>query len=103
MFAAAGQSVPDGAYYLGRPWRAYARVVFQNSQMSSVINSAGWKVWNDDDPRTDGVVFAEYNNSGEGAQGPRAEFSQALSAALGIEEVLGGEYESAGYYDAAYM
>ena len=43
--AASGNSVPNGAYYLGRPWGQYARVVFQKTSMSAVINSAGWSVW----------------------------------------------------------
>jgi hypothetical protein len=40
--AASGNSVPSGAYYLGRPWRNYSRVVFQSTSMSNVINAAGW-------------------------------------------------------------
>ncbi|KAF8323909.1 pectin lyase-like protein [Clavulina sp. PMI_390] len=28
--------------YLGRPWREYARVVFQNSVLPALINPAGW-------------------------------------------------------------
>lgn len=95
--------MPDGAYYLGRPWREYARVIFQNSELSAVINPEGWRVWNEDDERIDGVVFGEYSNTGAGAEGERAEFAQALDAAVAIEDVLGADYSSAGYYDAAYM
>ncbi|SPO06490.1 probable pectinesterase precursor [Cephalotrichum gorgonifer] len=101
--AASGHNVPDGAYYLGRPWGAYARVVFQNSQLSAVVNPQGWRIWNVGDERTEGVTFAEYNNSGKGAQGTRASFSKSLSAAVSISDVLGGDYSSAGYYDASYM
>lgn len=43
--AASGESVAAGTYYLGRPWGNYARVVFQNTVMSSVINAAGWSEW----------------------------------------------------------
>lgn len=103
MDAASGHNVPEGAYYLGRPWREYARVVFQNSEMSSVINPEGWRVWNEGDERTEGIVFGEFNNSGEGAEGDRVDFAQALNAAVAIEDVLGGDFASAGYYDAAYM
>jgi pectinesterase len=101
--AADGQSVPAGAYYLGRPWRNFARVVFQHTSMSSVINSAGWRIWNDGDPRTDNVYFGEYANTGTGASGTRASFAKKLTAAVGIAEILGSSYKSAGYYDAAYM
>ena len=101
--AASGNDVPDGAYYLGRPWREYARVVFQNTGLSAVINSAGWKAWNDDDPRTDGVLFGEYNNSGEGASTSRADFATILDSPVDITTILGSDYTGAGYYDDAYM
>jgi len=101
--AASGQSVANGAYYLGRPWREYARVVFQHTSMSAVINSAGWRIWNSGDERTSNVFFGEYGNSGTGASGTRAWFSTKLSSAVGISTVLGSGYASAGYYDAAYM
>ncbi|KAI0004392.1 family 8 carbohydrate esterase [Xylariaceae sp. FL0662B] len=101
--AADGDSVQEGAYYLGRPWREYARVVFQNTAMTDVVNSAGWHVWNDGDERTDNVLFGEYRNSGDGASGPRADFATVLNSAVAIESILGSGYSSAGYYDASYM
>ncbi|KAH8664748.1 family 8 carbohydrate esterase [Ilyonectria robusta] len=101
--AASGNSVTNGAYYLGRPWRAYARVVFQKTSMSSVINSAGWKIWNTDDPRTSNVLFGEYSNTGAGASGSRASFSTKLSSAVSISTILTSSYASKGYYDASYM
>ncbi|ORY61694.1 pectinesterase [Pseudomassariella vexata] len=100
---AEGESCSSGTFYLGRPWGVYARVVFQNSAMSDVINSAGWSVWNTDDERTDGVEFGEYNNSGEGAEGTRASFAETLDSAVSISTVLGSSYTSAGYYDGNYM
>ncbi|KAI1847536.1 hypothetical protein JX265_000787 [Neoarthrinium moseri] len=101
--AASGNSVSAGAYYLGRPWGAYARVAFQNSALSSVINSAGWHVWNSGDERTSNVAFGEYKNSGDGAKGTRASFSKTLSSAVSISSILGSSYSSAGYYDNSYM
>ncbi|KAH6972290.1 family 8 carbohydrate esterase [Ilyonectria sp. MPI-CAGE-AT-0026] len=101
--AASGNSVTNGAFYLGRPWRAYARVVFQKTSMSSVINSAGWKIWNTDDPRTSNVLFGEYSNTGAGASGSRASFSTKLSSAVSISTILTSSYASKGYYDASYM
>lgn len=95
--------MPAGAYYLGRPWREYARVVFQNSALSGVINGDGWRIWNDDDPRTSGVLFGEYNNNGEGAGTDRADFATILDSAVSISTILGSGYASAGYYDASYM
>ncbi|KAI1073814.1 family 8 carbohydrate esterase [Whalleya microplaca] len=98
-----GSSVPEGAYYLGRPWRAYARVVFQNTAMTNVINSKGWSIWNTGDERTGNVLFGEYKNSGDGASGTRASFATTLSSAVSIASILGSSYSSAGYYDASYM
>ena len=28
--------------YLGRPWRVLARVKYQNSYLSNIVNAAGW-------------------------------------------------------------
>lgn len=55
--AAAGADVASGAFYLGRPWRDYARVVFQDTSMTDVINSAGWSEWSAAEPNTDHVTF----------------------------------------------
>ncbi|WYZ43734.1 hypothetical protein EsH8_VII_000170 [Colletotrichum jinshuiense] len=101
--AASGNTVAAGAYYLGRPWGAYAQVVFQKTTISAVINSAGWKVWNTDDTRTSNVLFGEYQNTGIGSQGTRATFSKSLGSAVSISSILGSSYTSAAYYDAAYM
>lgn len=101
--AASGNTVTAGAFYLGRPWGAYARVVFQNTAMSAVINSAGWRIWNTGDERTSNVLFGEYNNSGTGSQGTRASFATKLSSAVPITTILTSSYASKGYYDASYM
>lgn len=93
-----------GAYYLGRPWREYARVVFQRTSMSGVVNPAGWRVWNANDPRTAHVSYGEFGNTGDGARGEdeRADFATFLSAPVGMAEVL-GSYEGAAWYDESYF
>ncbi|KAK3333757.1 family 8 carbohydrate esterase [Cercophora scortea] len=101
--AAAGNTVAAGAYYLGRPWRAYARVVVQKTSMTAVINAAGWRIWNTGDERTSNVLFGEFGNTGAGAAGTRASFASKLSAAVSIATVLGSGYAKAGYFDAAYL
>lgn len=93
----------SGAFYLGRPWSEYARVVFQDTSMTDVINSAGWSEWSTSSPNTEGVYFGEYGNTGAGASGTRASFATELSSAVSIETILGSSYTSAGYYDASYM
>jgi pectinesterase len=99
--AANGNNVPAGAYYLGRPWRNYARVVFQSTSMTNVINGAGWTKWNTGDDRTDNVLFGEFGNSGDGSKGSRASFSKKLSSAVSISTVLGSDYTT--WVDTSYL
>lgn len=99
--AASGESVASRTYYLGRPWRTYARVVFQNTAMSAVVRTEGWTVW-DSSTDTSTVYYAEYNNSGDGATGPRVSWAKTLSSAVSISTVLGSSYASQGWYDSTY-
>lgn len=93
-----------GIDYLGRPWGEYARVVFQYTYLSQVINAAGWSVWNaPPQERTCCVTFAEYENTGPGTEGTRADFSQQLSAPVERETVLGDGYQDAWYVDMDYL
>lgn len=101
--AAPGKSVTSGAYYLGRPWGDYARVAFQSSSLSSVINGAGWHIWNTGDDNTDHVSFGEYGNTGAGASGTRASFATKLSSPLAIGSILGSSYASQYYVDTSYL
>ncbi|KAJ4314652.1 hypothetical protein N0V84_008779 [Fusarium piperis] len=87
----------DGEAYLGRPWREYARVVFQNTELGSVINSAGWLPWGSNP--TNNVEYGEFGNTGAGASGKRASFSKKLSAAVSIDEILG----STSWIDSSYV
>ncbi|KAI9060562.1 carbohydrate esterase family 8 protein [Trametes sanguinea] len=107
---ASGRSSDDGNWYvidsstiqgtgkafLGRPWRDYARVVFQKSTLGSNVPAAGWSVW---ETETDHVTFAEYGNTGPGAAGPRASFSTQLSAPVSIKTVL----NSTSWIDPAFL
>ncbi|KAK2074564.1 hypothetical protein P8C59_008760 [Phyllachora maydis] len=68
--AAPGNTVVPGSYFLGRPWDKYARVTFQRTSMTNVINPAGWHVWDATTP-TSGVQFGENGNTGAGASGTR--------------------------------
>ncbi|MCJ1241357.1 hypothetical protein MMC14_009362 [Varicellaria rhodocarpa] len=101
--AQSGQYVPAGAYYLGRPWRQYARVVFQETSLTNVINSAGWIQWSSSSPNTADVVLEEYDNTGAGASGTRANFSEKINSPIPITTVLGSSYASAFYVDTSYL
>jgi pectinesterase len=101
--AASGQTVTNGAFYLGRPWRNYSRVVFQNTRLSPVINGAGWHIWNTGQENTDHVYYGEYGNTGPGANGTRVSFETKLSKPVNMSDILGSSYANASYYDAKYM
>lgn len=62
----AGEDVPDGSCYIGRPWRIYARIRIENCYLGSHINEAGWHDW--DKPEShETVEFVEINSYGPGA------------------------------------
>jgi len=85
---------------LGRPWGAFARVIYQNSVLGPTVPPAGWVIWSATDPRTSNVTFAEFNNTGPGSPtGARASFSTQLSTPISIQTVLG----STSWIDPAYL
>jgi len=53
-------------FYLGRPWRPYARVIFMNCGMPGFIVPEGWHNWGKTSNEHT-AYYAEYNNSGEGS------------------------------------
>lgn len=59
-------SAPENSYYLGRPWRPYAKTVFINCTMADLIKPEGWHNW--DKPHAEETSFyAEFNSNGPGA------------------------------------
>ncbi|KAI1095715.1 carbohydrate esterase family 8 protein [Rostrohypoxylon terebratum] len=60
------ESATKSGVYLGRPYSQYARVVFKDSYLDSVVQPAGWEQWSSSDPRLDDILFAEFNNDGPG-------------------------------------
>lgn len=74
-------SAPQGSVFLGRPWRNYAKTVFLNCFLDSVVHTKGWHNW--DKPDAESTVFyAEYNSFGPGANnGGRVGWSHQLSDA----------------------
>ncbi|KAE8976587.1 hypothetical protein PR003_g26597 [Phytophthora rubi] len=92
-----------GSAFLGRPWRPYARVVWQNSELDDIINPEGWSVW-DATSSTDDVYFREFNNTGAGAAtDERVEFSLELKKPVPITEILGEDFESEWWVDTDYL
>jgi pectinesterase len=54
-------------FYLGRPWRPYARVVFLDSWMPESLSPEGWSPWKKDGSIED-VFYAERGSVGPGAR-----------------------------------
>ncbi|PHT30288.1 Pectinesterase/pectinesterase inhibitor 18 [Capsicum baccatum] len=52
--------------YLGRPWKAYSRTVFMQSNIGDHIDPAGWSEW-DGDFALKTLYYGEYMNKGPGA------------------------------------
>ncbi len=70
----------DSSYYLGRPWRNYARTVFLKCEMRPHIKPAGWHNWGK--PEAESTAFyAEYLSTGIGGNtSARAKWSHQLSS-----------------------
>ncbi|KAG1455770.1 hypothetical protein G6F56_006988 [Rhizopus delemar] len=93
-FSSSSQFENNG--FLGRPWGKYARVVYMYSSIGSHITPAAWSIWSKSDPRTDSVVFAEYNNGGSRPwTSSRASFATKLNASqaskYSVNSVFGGK------------
>ncbi|KAE9070567.1 hypothetical protein PF005_g26979 [Phytophthora fragariae] len=88
---------------LGRPWRPYAKVIWQNSELGDVVKPEGWSTW-DGTSSTADIVFKEFNNSGPGAvKTSRVAFSGQLDKHVAITEVLGAGYASEWWVDTTYL
>ncbi|SPQ25674.1 27339075-7534-4851-a438-cd15d811421d [Thermothielavioides terrestris] len=104
--AGINDTIPAGINYLGRPWRSFARVVFQETYLGNVIAADGWKEWSTSTPNTANVTFAEYNNYGPGSvqhEGPRASFSEQLTARIPIRSILGNNFQDEWWVDTKYL
>ncbi|THH06918.1 hypothetical protein EW145_g3744 [Phellinidium pouzarii] len=95
-----------GNVYLGRPWGDYARVILKNTTVGLQLNKAVWSEWNSGDPRTDNILFAEYDSTGFGvANASRPSFATVLTgeeaAEYTISTAVGNNYTD--WVDADYL
>jgi len=86
--------VPGVQAYLGRPWRAYASVIFLDTRMSAVVRPVGWHNWNRPE-REKTARYSEFGSTGPGANpAARAPWARPLTAAeaaaITPARVLGG-------------
>lgn len=71
-------SALEKTFYLGRPWRDYAKTVFIDCYMDKHIKPEGWHNWGK--PNAENTTFyAEYNSSGPGASNNRVIWAKNLS------------------------
>ena len=73
--------------YLGRPWGAYAKTVFIACELGPHIVADGWHDWEKEGkPDTKkNSYYAEYQNVGPGAKGPRVKWAHTLTAKQAAE------------------
>ncbi|WP_297094463.1 pectinesterase family protein [uncultured Draconibacterium sp.] len=84
---------PENSFYLGRPWRPYGKSVFIGCKLGKHIKPEGWHNWRDPEKEKT-AYFAEYNNTGEGADTKnRVTWSHQLSDAeaqeYSVEKIFG--------------
>lgn len=71
---------PSNSTILGRPWRAYSRVVYLNCSMDASIEPAGWNDWGNAANQST-AYYAEYNSTGAGANpSARVNWSHQLTS-----------------------
>lgn len=71
---------PENSYYLGRPWRPFAKTVFINTYMGKHIKPEGWHNWNKPEAEKQ-VLYAEYKSHGPGAApAKRVKWAKQLTA-----------------------
>ncbi|RAL62993.1 hypothetical protein DID88_004080 [Monilinia fructigena] len=85
-----------GKVYLGRPWRALARVIFQNSVLTAVVNSAGWTTLAADAT----PIFEEYANTGAGSSTSARVYETVATGAVNKNTLWGNNWAS--WIDTSY-
>lgn len=85
---------PANSFYLGRPWRPYARTVLIDCELGQHIRPEGWHNWNKPEAEKNSF-YAEYNSSGPGAApAQRVPWSHQLSGEEAkkytVENILNG-------------
>lgn len=55
------------SFYLGRPWRPYAKTVFIRCELGDIIHPDGWNNWGKESNEKT-AYYAEYKNTGPGSK-----------------------------------
>ncbi|WP_308991064.1 pectinesterase family protein [Mariniflexile litorale] len=68
----------ENTFYLGRPWRDYAKTIWIDCYMDKHIKPEGWHNWGK--PNAEQTTFyVEYNTSGPGASNKRVDWAKKIS------------------------
>lgn len=57
---------PAGSFFLGRPWRPYAKTVFLGCSLGVLVKPEGWDEWGKESNKQTSY-YAEYQSTGPGA------------------------------------
>lgn len=60
----AAPGVPDGSFYLGRPWNTTAGSFYLNCTLGPHINAKGWKEWNGNETSASFAEFGSIKSDG---------------------------------------
>lgn len=87
-------NAPAHTFYLGRPWRPYAKVVYVQCHLGAMIRPEGWSNWHQTN-NDQTAYYAEYKNTGPGAaSSQRVAWSHQLSNSqvqqYAIKSIFGG-------------
>ncbi len=87
-----GENVPDASFYLGRPWRSFAKTVLLDCYIGPHIRPEGWHDWGKPEFHAQGL-YAEHGCTGPGsATEARAPFARLLTdaeaAAISYDDFL---------------
>jgi pectinesterase len=85
----------ESSFYLGRPWRPYAKTVFLNCYLDKHIRAEGWHNWNKPDAEVTSF-YVEYKSYGPGADMSkrvdwRKELTENQAALYTPANILGGQ------------
>lgn len=85
---------PAESFYLGRPWRPYAKAVFIKCHLGKVIKPEGWDNWGKESNEKT-AFYAEYQNTGPGANSAKRvawahQLSEAESKNYTIPQIFNG-------------
>jgi len=74
-----GGDAPADSFYLGRPWRPYAKSVFIQCDLGKMIKAEGWNNWGKESNEKT-AFYAEYKSTGNGANpNSRVKWSHQLN------------------------